>query len=113
MDLDLGLLVVRLALGPMLVVHGWNKVAGGGGLAGTTGWFESLGLRPAALHARLAAATEIRAVLLLALGLLTGLAATAFAGLMLAGMRTVHRGQAYFIFTGGSEYVPSGRQHGG
>ncbi|HEY9563475.1 MAG TPA: DoxX family protein [Nocardioides sp.] len=105
MDLDLGLLVVRLALGPMLVVHGWNKVAGGGGLAGTTGWFESLGLRPAALHARLAAATEIGAGILLALGLLTGLAATAFVGLMLVAMLTDHRGKGYFIFKGGSEYV--------
>src|SRR3546814_12443916 len=91
MDLDIGLLVVRLALGPMLVVHGWNKVAGGGGLAGTTGWFESLGLRPAALHARLAAATEIGAGILLALGLLTGLAATAFVGLMLVAMLTDHQ----------------------
>lgn len=105
MDLDLGLLVVRLALGPMLVVHGWNKVAGGGGLQGTAGWFESLGLRPAALHARLAAATEIGAGILLTLGLLTGLAATAFVGLMLVAMLTDHRGKGYFIFKGGAEYV--------
>lgn len=34
MDLDLGLLVVRLALGPMLIVHGWNKVFGGAGWTG-------------------------------------------------------------------------------
>src|SRR5690606_22388260 len=102
---DLGLLVLRLALGPMLVVHGWNKVKGAGGLAGTTGWFEALGLRPAALHARLAAVTEIAAGLLLTLGLLTGLASAAFVGLMAVAMLTDHRGKGYFVFKGGSEYV--------
>lgn len=105
MDLDLGLLVIRLALGPMLVLHGLNKVAGSGGLAGTTGWFESLGLRPAWFHARLAAGTEIVAGLLLALGLLTGLACLAFVGLMAVATLTDHRGKGYFVFQGGWEYT--------
>jgi len=104
-DAALGLLIIRLALGPMLVLHGWNKVFGGGGLAGTAGWFESLGLRPGWLHARLAAFTEIGAGALLALGLLTGLDALAFVGLMLVAAATDHRGKGYFVFKGGSEYV--------
>ena len=58
-ELDVATLVLRLALGPMLVLHGLNKVRGG--LSGTAGWFESLGLRPGWLHARVAAATEIGA----------------------------------------------------
>ena len=65
----LGLLVIRLALGGMLAVHGLNKVFGGGGLAGTARWFEGLGLRPGWLHARLAAGNEIGAGLLMACGL--------------------------------------------
>jgi putative oxidoreductase len=105
MDLDLGLLIVRLALGPMLVLHGWNKVFGGGGLTGTAGWFEGLGLRPGWLHARLAAATEIGAGLLLTLGLVTGLASTAYVGLMAVAMMTDHRGKGYFVFKGGWEYT--------
>ncbi|MBW8822488.1 MAG: DoxX family membrane protein, partial [Streptomyces sp.] len=41
---DAAALALRATLGPMLFAHGWNKVAGPGGLKGTTGWFEALGL---------------------------------------------------------------------
>lgn len=105
MDLDLGMFLVRLALGPMLVLHGLNKVFGPGGLGGTTRWFESLGLRPAGMHARVAAATEIGAGVLVALGLLTGVAAAAFVGLMAVASLTDHRGKGYFVFKGGWEYT--------
>lgn len=105
MDLDLGLLVLRLALGPMLVLHGWNKINGSGGLSGTAGWFEALGLRPGWLHARLAAGTELTAGALMTLGLLTGLTAAAFVGLMLVATLTDHRGKGYFVFKGGWEYT--------
>ncbi|WGL53988.1 DoxX family protein [Nocardioides sp. BP30] len=105
MEMDLGLAVIRVALGPMLVLHGWNKVFGGGGLRGTAAWFESLGLRPGRLHARLAASTEIGAGTLLTLGLLTGLDALAYVGLMVVAALTDHRGKGYFVFKGGAEYV--------
>jgi putative oxidoreductase len=104
-DLDLGLLVVRLALGPMLVLHGYNKAFGAGGLAGTTRWFEGIGLRPAWVHARVAAVTEIGAGVAMTLGLLTGLVSAAFVGLMVVAARTDHRGKGYFVFKGGWEYV--------
>jgi putative oxidoreductase len=104
-DLNLGLLVLRLALGPMLVLHGWNKVFGAGGLAGTEGWFASLGLRPAWVHARIAPLNEIGAGVLMTLGLLNGLAAMAFVGLMLVATFTDHRGKGYFVFKGGWEYT--------
>src|SRR5215207_3100579 len=105
MDNDLGMLILRLALGPMLVAHGWNKAFGAGGLAGTTGWFAALGLRPAWLHARMASATEVVAGLMVTRGLLTGPAAAAFVGLMTVAALTDHRGKGYFVFKGGSEYV--------
>jgi putative oxidoreductase len=105
MDVDLGMLLIRLALGPMLVLHGCNKVFGPGGLAGTIGWFQSLGLRPAAMHARMAAATEILAGLLLTAGLFTPFACAAFVGLMLVATLTDHRGKGYFVFKGGWEYT--------
>ncbi|NRQ51170.1 DoxX family protein [Aeromicrobium stalagmiti] len=104
-EIDLGLLILRLSLGPMLVLHGWNKVFGAGGLAGTQGWFESLGLRPAWLHARIAPLNEIGAGVLMTLGLLNGLAAMAFVGLMLVATFTDHRGKGYFVFKGGWEYT--------
>jgi len=102
-ELDVASLLIRLALGPMLVLHGLNKVQGG--LGGTERWFESLGLKPGWLHARVAAATEIGAGLLVTLGLLNGLAAMAFVGLMTVAALTDHRGKGYFIFRGGAEYV--------
>ncbi len=104
-DLDLGMLLIRLALGPMLVVHGLNKVVGAGGISGTTAWFESLGLRPAAVHARVAAVTEIAAGALVTLGLLTSLAVAGYVGLMAVAALTDHRGKGYFVFKGGWEYT--------
>lgn len=104
-ELNLGLLILRLALGPMLLLHGVNKVWGTGGLSGTEGWFRSLGLRPAWLHARIAPVNEIAAGLLMTLGLLTGLTAMAFVGLMLVATFTDHRGKGYFVFKGGWEYT--------
>jgi putative oxidoreductase len=105
MDHDVGMLIIRLALGPMLMAHGWNKVSGPDGLAGTTRWFEALGLHPARLHARLAAGTELAAGLAMTLGLLTGLTAAAFVGLMAVAALTDHRGKGYFVFKGGCEYT--------
>ena len=101
---DLGLLLLRVVTGLTLAAHGWNKVAGGGGLAGTAGWFESIGLRPGPLHARLAASTEMASGLLLALGLLTPLAAAGFVGLMTVAVAVVHRAHGFFIVRNGYEY---------
>ena len=39
------LLVLRVVFGLFLASHGYNKVFGGGGLAGTARWFGSLGMR--------------------------------------------------------------------
>ncbi|MFJ5304737.1 DoxX family protein [Streptomyces sp. NPDC088350] len=102
---DVAALVLRATLGPMLFAHGWNKVAGPGGLKGTTGWFESLGLRPAEVHARMAAGTEMAAGVGLALGAANPLPAAAAVGLMTVAARTDHRGKGFFVFKGGWEYV--------
>ena len=57
------------------------------------------------MHARLAAVTEIGAGVFLTLGLLTGLDAAAFVGLMTVAAFTDHRGKGYFVFKGGCEYT--------
>ena len=102
---DFAVLVMRLTLGPMLLAHGYNKVFGGGKLAGTERWFASLGLRPAWLHARLAAGNEWVVAFLITLGLLTPLACTGYIGLMTVAAFTDHKGKGFFIFKGGWEYV--------
>ena len=102
---DLGMLLVRVAIGGMLIVHGLNKIRGPGGIAGTESWFESLGMRPAWLHARIAAATEIGSGALLCLGLLSTLSCAAVIGLMIVAALTDHRDKGFFVFKGGWEYV--------
>jgi putative oxidoreductase len=104
-DVDLGMFIIRLALGLMLIAHGYNKLFGAGGLAGTTRWFEGLGLKPARLHARLAPINEIGAGILMALGLVFPLACAGFVGLMAVASLTDHRGKGYFVFKGGWEYT--------
>jgi putative oxidoreductase len=102
---DVPALLLRMALGPMLVAHGYNKVMGSGGLEGTTKWFDSLGLRPAWLHARLAAATEITAGSLITIGAFNPAPAAAVIGLMATAAATDHRGKGFFVFKGGWEYT--------
>ena len=98
-------LLLRLAVGPMLIAHGYNKVFGAGGLAGTTRWFEALGLKPASVHARMAAATELGAGALITAGAASPLPAAAAIGLMTTAARTDHRGKGFFVFKGGWEYT--------
>jgi putative oxidoreductase len=104
-QLDVALLVVRVAFGLGLAAHGYNKVFGGGGLAGTAAWFGSIGMKWPALQARLAAGTEIGTGLLFAAGLLTPLAAAGMIGLMTVAFWTVHRGHGFMITNHGWEYV--------
>ena len=101
---SVGLLILRVVLGLTMAAHGYNKFFGPGGISGTAGWFDSIGMRPGALHARLAAITEIGAGLLLVLGLFTPLASAAFVALMLVAAWTVHRGSGFFITSQGWEY---------
>jgi len=102
---DFASLILRAALGPMLVAHGSNKVFGSGGLEGTTRWFDSLGLQPAHVHARMAAATEIGSGVLITLGAGNPLPSAAVVGLMTTAAATDHRGKGFFVFKGGWEYT--------
>src|SRR5215469_4179718 len=101
---DVALLVLRLGMGVMLCAHAVNKVFGAGGLEGTTRWFASLGLRPAWLHARMAAATEFGAGVLMTFGFLLPAAGAAYVGLMIVAARTDHKSKGFFVFKGGWEY---------
>src|SRR5829696_3487972 len=68
---DLGLLALRLTTGGLMAGHGAQKLFGsfgGHGLKGTTGFMESLGLKPSKQWATLAGASEFGSGLLTALG---------------------------------------------
>ncbi|CAN5669759.1 DoxX family protein [soil metagenome] len=102
-SLNVALLVLRLAFGLGLAAHGVNKVVGGQGLAGTTGWFRSIGMKWPAQQARLAAGTEIGAGSLLAVGLLTPLAAAGMIGVMVVAAWVGHRQNGFFSMNNGWE----------
>ena len=85
--IDTGLLILRVVLGLTMAAHGYNKFFGKGGLAGTAGWFDSMGMKPGMFHARVAASTEM-----------------AFVALMLVAAWTVHRPNGFFIVKEGWEY---------
>jgi len=102
---NLALLVLRVFFGVGLAYHGYNKVFGGGGLAGTAGWFGSIGMKWPTWQARLSAATEIGAGLIFAAGFLTPLAAAGMIGLMGVAGWVVHRRHGFFIVKEGWEYV--------
>ncbi len=95
----------RVVFGLIFAAHGYAKVFRGGGLSGTAGWFDSIGMRPGALHARLAAGTEMGAGVLLALGLFTPFAAAAVVGVMIVAGYAVHRDNGFFIVSEGWEYT--------
>ena len=99
---NLALLILRVTLGLTIAAHGYNKFFGGGKIAGTAGWFDSIGVRPGKLNALMAATTEIGTGLLLVAGFLTPLAAAGLCSLMVVAIVTVHRQNGFFIFNPGA-----------
>lgn len=102
-EFDTAMLILRVAVGLTMAAHGANKFKGG--LAGVAGWFDSMGMRPGALHARFAAGGEVLSGLFLAAGLLTSFACLGFVGLMTVAAVTVHIEKGFFILDEGWEYV--------
>jgi putative oxidoreductase len=111
---DFALLLLRSGLGVVVLAHGLNHIFGGGKIAGTAGWFGSLGMRPPLLQAWLASLTEVGAGVLLILGLLTPFACAATIGVMVVAWAINHRGNGFFIFRPGEgwEYVMTLALHG-
>lgn len=102
---DVGLLILRVALGLTLAAHGYNKFFGGGRIPGTARWFSSIGMKAGTFQALVAASTEVSAGLGLAAGLLTPIPAAGFVALMFVAAWTVHRPHGFFIINEGWEYV--------
>lgn len=103
--MDVAVLLLRVIVGMTMVAHGYNHLWGGGGIAGATRWFGSLGLRPPKLHAVLSGAGEIAAGAALVIGLLTPLAAAFVVGTMVVAGVVHHRPNGFFVLKEGYEYV--------
>jgi putative oxidoreductase len=105
--MSLGLLILRLVVGGLFIGHGTQKVFGwfgGHGLEGSGQFFDALGLRPGRTTALLAGTTEAGGGLLLALGLLTPLAAAGITAVMVAAIWTAHLSKGVWNSNGGFEY---------
>jgi putative oxidoreductase len=103
----LGLLLIRAIFGLTLAAHGAQKLFGsfgGGGPAGTTTFFRSLGFRAPLLMALIAGLGELAGGLLFAFGLLTPLAALILTVVMLNAIATVHWKKGFFNSAGGYEF---------
>jgi putative oxidoreductase len=99
------LFLFRVIIGVTLAAHGYNKFFGGGKIAGTARWFDSMGMKPnGTVHAYLAASTEIGSGVLMALGLLTPLAGAGFVGLMVVAAWTVNKSNGFFTMNHGWEF---------
>ena len=104
--MDAGLLLARLVVGLLMAAHGSQKLFGwfgGYGLAGTGGFFESLGFRPGRLFAAAAGLTETAGGLLLALGLLGPLGPAMIISVMVVAIAAVHWQHGVFAQNGGIE----------
>src|SRR5436305_5776343 len=91
--MSLGLLILRVVVGLLFVGRGAQKlfgIWGGHGLAGTAGFFETIGLKPGRFHASAAGLMEFVGGGLLALGLFTPFAAAALIAVMTAAVISVH-----------------------
>jgi putative oxidoreductase len=105
--MEAGLLLIRVVLGGIMAAHGAQKLFGwfgGHGLAGTRGWLDTMGFKPARLHAAVVGLAEFGGGALLALGLLTPLGAAAVVGVMFVAIATVHWRNGFFNTGGGYEF---------
>ncbi len=103
---DLGLLVLRLAVGGLLAGHGSQKLFGwfqGPGLKGTAGWLESLGLTPGTPWATAASASEFGGGVLTTLGFLHPLGPLGTMGAMIMATVKAHWGKPIWASKGGAE----------
>jgi len=105
--MDLALLVLRLVVGLTFAAHGAQKLFGafgGPGIAGTSGFFEQIGLRPGKLHAWAAGIAEFFGGLAIALGIVTPVPAAALIAVMTAAVITVHLKNGFFVTNQGYEF---------
>ena len=106
-DNSLAGLLLRVPVGVIFAAHGAQKLFGwfgGYGLAGTSGWMDSIGLSPGWLLATLAGGAEFLGGIALVLGLLVRPAAAVLAFTMGVAILAVHAGNGFFLSNNGYEY---------
>lgn len=107
MDLDTTFAILRVFAGLVIAAHGAQKVFGlfgGPGMAGFTQMVQGLGFRPAPVWANIAGSAELVGGLLLAVGLLTGIAAGLLVVDLIVAIWKVKWAKGFWTTNGGYEY---------
>ena len=105
--MDVGLLLLRVAVGVTMTAHGAHKLFGwfrGPGIAAFAGYLQALGFRRTRACAWAGGVAAFTGGLLLAVGLLTPLGAAAIIGMMITAAIVVHAGNGFFSTEGGFEF---------
>jgi len=106
--MDIGLLLLRLAVGLTIAAHGAQMLFGwfgGRGLEKTGQLFGMLGFQPGRRYALMAALAEIGGGVLLASGYVTPLSAAIIFAVMIVAAFSAHIKQGFVIESGGFEYT--------
>jgi len=97
--IDRGLLLVRVALGVVFIMHGWQKMVVFGH-AGVTGFLASIGVPLPGVNAVILTAVEFGGGIALLAGALTRVAAALIGFSMLVATASVHLANGFFMPTG-------------
>ena len=103
--MDQGLFLIRIVFGA-IIMHGAQKLFGwfgGYGLAGTGGYFESLGYRPGHMFASLAGLGEFVSGILIAVGLFGPVGPAMMLAVMIVAMGSAHWSHGLFATDNGVE----------
>jgi putative oxidoreductase len=105
--IDISLFLIQLAVGLTFAAHGAQKVFGWWGGPGLTGWegaMQHMGFRPARAFALTSAFVELGGGILLAVGLLSPLAAAALVAQSVVIVGHVHWANGFFNTRSGIEF---------
>ena len=104
---NLVLLVARVWVAIVMFAHGWRHLKSLRSGPGMANWFESLGLKPGALHAQMVTFTELVIPIGLVAGLLTPAAYGGAASIVLVALFTNHLRNGFYLSSAkeGYEYV--------
>ena len=106
MNYDFALLILRVVVGLLMAGHGAQKLFGwygGPGLAVTTGWMRSIGLRPAGFWGFMAGLSEFGGGVFFALGLLSPVGELGIIAAMIMAIAIGHWGKGLWANKGGIE----------
>lgn len=104
---DIGLCIVRVVVGLVFAAHGAQKLFGWWGGPGMERWIgvmQGMGVRPPRVWAAVSSLNELVGGLLLAVGLLTPLAAAVLVGQSMVIIARVHWSKGFWATKSGYEY---------